>query len=338
MVPVCPGYGIKERLGEGGFGTVYAIKVVKLSPGMSNLDLLEEEIYALSQLSHPNIVSFIEVVEHKSVKHIVMEYCGRGDLRKFLNFHLELCATVPESRIKSIFVQLLLALHHCHHSFFGEWSLLHRDIKPENVLFSENGTVKLGDFGLSKILEASQQQAISFVGTPGYLAPEVFAGKRYGAKADMFSLGCLLYEMCALDAPIFSGKDNKQPIQDRIPDTFSPEVKSLAGSLLQHEPSKRPSSADLLSRRYVAEWLREISSRPTPECSIDHREVLQALTVREQRLSERERSLKARERAFEAKEASLEAQMRRLALRASLSPPPEDKTRRKQKSASPAQR
>jgi serine/threonine protein kinase len=79
-------------------------------------------------------------------------------------------------------VQLLLALHHCHHSFLGEWSLLHRDIKPENgelngmnqvsasmlpsstVLFSENGTVKLGDFGLSKILEASQQQAISFVG------------------------------------------------------------------------------------------------------------------------------------------------------------------------------
>jgi serine/threonine protein kinase len=79
-------------------------------------------------------------------------------------------------------VQILLALHHCHHSFFGEWSLLHRDIKPENgealtlshlpspirsllaVLFSGNGTVKLGDFGLSKILEASQQQAISFVG------------------------------------------------------------------------------------------------------------------------------------------------------------------------------
>lgn len=114
MVPVCPGYGIKERLGEGGFGTVYraerkkdrrvrssdlpqlitsqvyAIKVVKLSAGMSNLDLLEEEIYALSQLSHPNVVSFIEVVEHKSVKHVVMEYCGRGDLRKFLNFHLEL--------------------------------------------------------------------------------------------------------------------------------------------------------------------------------------------------------------------------------------------------------
>ncbi|RSH94130.1 G2-specific serine/threonine protein kinase [Saitozyma podzolica] len=273
---------------------VYAIKVVKLSAGMSNLDLLEEEIYALSQLSHPNVVSFIEVVEHKSVKHVVMEYCGRGDLRKFLNFHLELCATVPESRIKSIFVQLLLALHHCHHSFFGEWSLLHRDIKPENVLFSENGTVKLGDFGLSKILEASQQQAISFVGTPGYLAPanqEVFAGKRYGAKADMFSLGCLLYEMCALDAPIFSGKDNKQPIQDGIPDTFSPEVKSLAGSLLQHE--------------------RELSSRPTPECSIDHFEVLQALTVREEGLSARERSLKARERAFEAKEASLEAQMRR---------------------------
>ncbi|GFZ44316.1 hypothetical protein JCM24511_02038 [Saitozyma sp. JCM 24511] len=175
MVPVCPGYGIKERLGEGGFGTVYraerkldrrvyAIKVVKLSAGMSNLDLLDEEIYALRQLSHPNIVSFIEVVEHKSVKHVVMEYCGRGDLKKFLNFYLELCATIPESRIKSIVVQLLLALHHCHHSFFGEWSLLHRDIKPENVLFSENGTVKLGDFGLSKILEASQQQAISFVG------------------------------------------------------------------------------------------------------------------------------------------------------------------------------
>jgi serine/threonine protein kinase len=79
-------------------------------------------------------------------------------------------------------VQILLALHHCHHSFFGEWSLLHRDIKPENgealtlslvrspirsllaVMFSGNGTVKLGDFGLSKILEASQQQAISFVG------------------------------------------------------------------------------------------------------------------------------------------------------------------------------
>ena len=90
------------------------------------------------------------------------------------------------------------------HEFLGK-KIIHRDIKSHNVFLSEDGTVKLGDFGISKILEGSKSRASTTIGTPFYISPEMVKGEKYNEKTDLWSLGVLLYEMCALKYP-FIGK------------------------------------------------------------------------------------------------------------------------------------
>lgn len=163
----CPGYKFRSRLGEGGFGVVYlaerqrdkqvwlvfaavlteqlfAVKAIKNFQTSLDERLLQDEITALSSLSHPHVVALSEVVQDCSRTYVVMEFCSGGDLRRLLNYYLDAgyvtrstytdssSLDMPERRVKSILYQLVLALHHCHHSYFGGWMLLHRDIKPEN--------------------------------------------------------------------------------------------------------------------------------------------------------------------------------------------------------------
>lgn len=96
-----------------------------------------------------------------------------------------------------LFTQIVVGLHHCHARKAGP--ILHRDIKPDNV-FLENGleSVKLGDFGLSRTLDSPNALAQTFLGTPYYMSPEQISHQAYNLKSDIWSLGCLLYEMCAL--------------------------------------------------------------------------------------------------------------------------------------------
>ena len=110
-----------------------------------------------------------------------------------------------EEEILKIFAQLSDALRLMHnHELLGK-KIIHRDIKSHNVFITEDGTVKLGDFGISKILEGSKARASTVIGTPFYISPEMVKGEKYDEKTDLWSLGVLLYEMCALKYP-FIGK------------------------------------------------------------------------------------------------------------------------------------
>jgi NIMA (never in mitosis gene a)-related kinase len=99
----------------------------------------------------------------------------------------------------AFFVQICLGVR-----FLYEKNVLHRDLKPENIFLTAGNRVKIGDFGISKTLETTHQKASTIIGTPQYLSPEVCEGLEYDYQSDMWSLGCILYELAALKSPFHS--------------------------------------------------------------------------------------------------------------------------------------
>jgi serine/threonine protein kinase len=106
--------------------------------------------------------------------------------------------------------QLLQALHECHQST-AHPTILHRDIKPENVFLDKSLNVKLGDFGLSRTVEHQEAFAETFVGTPYYMSPELVEESKYNTKSDIWALGCLMYELCALEYFVFDSDRRFKP-------------------------------------------------------------------------------------------------------------------------------
>ena len=146
-----------------------------------------------------------------------------------------------EDVIMQWFVQLCLALEYIH-----KRKILHRDLKSQNVFMTRNSTLKLGDFGISKVLENTNDQALTVQGTPYYMSPEVCQSLPYNYTSDVWALGCILYELCTLQHA-FSGENLLglvfKIVQDKqgpIPDMYSQEMKDLVSKLLVKDEKKRP--------------------------------------------------------------------------------------------------
>lgn len=182
--------------------------------------------------------------------------------------------TVLQEFVWKVFSQLVSALYRCHAGQEapppGQESdltqnkpavgirrkdedqiILHRDLKPENVFLTNGSTVKLGDFGLSKLLSA-HDFASTYVGTPFYMSPEICSSERYSGKSDVWSLGCIMYELCALEPP-FNARSHLELIQKirlgktkPLPGHYSKELGALIASCLQVDPNKRPDTVGML--------------------------------------------------------------------------------------------
>ena len=111
---------------------------------------------------------------------------------------------MDEETILSWFTQICLALKHIH-----DRKILHRDLKAQNVFLMKSGIVKLGDFGIARVLSSTSEMAATVVGTPYYISPEIVQSNTYNFKTDVWSIGVLLYEMCALKPP-FNGQNLHQ--------------------------------------------------------------------------------------------------------------------------------
>lgn len=131
--------------------------------------------------------------------YIVMEHCENGDMAQLIKKCKAEKDFVAEDVIWKIFMQIILALRECHNRKEGK--IIHRDLKPGNVFFDFGNNVKLGDFGLSRILTAESQYAKTNVGTPYYMSPEQINETKYDEKTDIWSAGCVLYEMVSLRPP-----------------------------------------------------------------------------------------------------------------------------------------
>jgi hypothetical protein len=207
-LPQVPGYETLAVLGRGAMGIVYqarhtqlprlvALKMIRggASAGPEELQRFRTEAEAIARLQHAHIVQIFEVGEHDGLPFLALEYCAGGSLEK------KLAGTpLPPQETATLLAQLARAMHAAHAR-----GIVHRDLKPANVLLAEDGTPKIGDFGLAKQLDVAGQTATGTVmGTPSYMAPEQARGqsKTLGPACDIYALGAILYH-CLTGRPPF---------------------------------------------------------------------------------------------------------------------------------------
>ncbi|NXA87852.1 NEK2 kinase, partial [Melanocharis versteri] len=315
----------------------------------SEKQMLVSEVNLLRELRHPNIVRYYDrIIDRSSTTlYIVMEYCDGGDLASLIakcakERHVK-CVRgahfLDESFVLRVLTQLTLALKECHRRSDGGVTV-HRDLKPANVFLDGKQNVKLGDFGLARILHHDTSFATTFVGTPYYMSPEQMNYMSYNEKSDIWSLGCLVYELCALSPPFtaYNQKELAEKIREgrvrRIPYRYSDELNDLLREMLNVKDYCRPSVEDILlhplieglvaeeqkqnsDRRGLRPWEPErlqysdaaVNELKRKEQQLQERE--QAIKEREQRLEQRERELCVRERLAEDKLARAENLLKR---------------------------
>ena len=253
-----------------------------------------QEAKLLASLRHPNIVACVEsFVDKKSKKLcIVQEYCAGGDVHQRLretkarhrrgvvtkgyypavsgDTQKTLPSGLTESRAVDWFTEILLGMKHVH-----DRKVLHRDLKTQNVFLTADGRCRLGDFGVSKVLSGTHNLASTAVGTPYYLSPEICENKRYDHKSDVWSLGCVLYELCAGAHP-FDAASLKLLVAKITKGAYAPvpgvsaEVSLAIEAMLQRDARKRPSVNELLQRQPFARRAEALLDRETFEAEFSH--------------------------------------------------------------------
>ena len=263
-------YRVREKLGQGGMGVVYAAEDVRLGREVALKFLpenardaqarerLQREARAASALNHPNICTIYDVGEHEGEFFIAMELL-RGETLQ----HRLWRGTLPLEIALEIALQLSEALQAAHAK-----GILHRDLKPSNIFLSEHGQAKLLDFGLARSLRlapaagASDRTATMMhphltspgtaLGTVAYMSPEQARGEELDARSDLFSLGAVLYEMGAGQAPfaapstalIFDAILNRNPVPlSRVNPKVPPELERIVGKALERDRDLRYQSA-----------------------------------------------------------------------------------------------
>ncbi|KAL0033084.1 hypothetical protein WJX79_002163 [Trebouxia sp. C0005] len=257
---------LQQKAGSGSFAIVWkamhketgkVVAIKEISTDRLNKKLkqsLESEVSILKQIRHKNIVHLEDVVEESSYLYLVMEYCAGGDLAGYIRR----CKRVPEVTACAVMRQLGAGLKEL-------WSrqMVHRDLKPQNLLLSDNtpqAVLKIADFGFARHLQ-QQELANTLCGSPLYMAPEILKSQQYDAKADLWSVGTILYEL-VVGRPPYNGSNHIVLLQNierneaRIPATIakhlSPACIELIYSLLERNPVQRISFEEFFNHPFLA--------------------------------------------------------------------------------------
>uniref|UniRef100_A0A8D0GQ73 non-specific serine/threonine protein kinase n=1 Tax=Sphenodon punctatus TaxID=8508 RepID=A0A8D0GQ73_SPHPU len=260
------GYIVLKELGEGSFGRVllvhdkgssqkYAMKEIRLPKSTSDVQNSRKEAIMLAKMEHPNIVAYKESFEADGHLYIVMEYCDDGDLMQKIKHQRG--KLFPEDLILHWFAQICLGVKHIH-----DRRVLHRDIKSKNILLTCNGKAKLGDFGSARLLTNPMAYACTYVGTPYYVPPEIWENMPYNNKSDIWSLGCILYELCTLKHP-FQANSWKHLIlkickgfYNPLSSHYSYELHYLIKQMFKKNPKNRPSASTILARGCLSKLIK----------------------------------------------------------------------------------
>ena len=259
-------YKILKKIGEGSFGVVYLVHHIKTSSFcvMKKIDLTNlskeeikesyNEVNILKKLDHPNIIKFIEVKPMKKYIEIVTEFAEKGDLYKQLKLQQEKNEHFPEKVIIDWLIQTCQALKYVHSKH-----VIHRDIKPQNIFLTKKGSIKLGDFGISKTLNNTLEKAKTFVGTAYYLPPELINGKKYTYMVDMWSLGVTFYQLMTFKMPFdgnnlaaiikkISTGEKFEKISNKL---YSEQLINLVYKMMDSRPNRRPKPDEILNMEFI---------------------------------------------------------------------------------------
>ncbi|EGD74656.1 NEK/NEK1 protein kinase [Salpingoeca rosetta] len=259
-----------RTLGAGSFGKAFLVRnkdtrqlcVMKEMKCKTKADLEEaiKESKFHASVSHRNIIQYFDVFQEGSrTVFIVMEYGQGGDLQAQIKRKRMARQRFPEATIVKWLVQACMALQYLH-----QQGKLHRDIKAGNLFLDAKGNIKLGDFGIARVLEAnaarmSARTCKTPVGTPLTMAPEIAAGKAYGQKVDIWGIGCVLYELIQLKPAFFAqsldgllSRIRRGKYDTRYPDHVSKDLQQLIAMMLRVDPNKRPSAARILAHPFLA--------------------------------------------------------------------------------------
>jgi NIMA (never in mitosis gene a)-related kinase 1/4/5 len=213
-------------------------------------------------ISHPNITGYKEsfIDEPTSTLCLVVEYSDNGDFLSKIQDHAKKGTFFKESDIWIYFLQMVIGLKALH-----DLKICHRDIKCANIFLSLNQEVKLGDFNVSKVAKKGSM-LYTQTGTPYYASPEVWKDKPYDYKSDIWSLGCVLYEIVTLRPPFkafdMKGLYKKVVSVDYppVPSRYSSELQNIIKAMLQSNPSARPSCEQILQMTSIFKNIKENSS------------------------------------------------------------------------------
>lgn len=257
------GYEIIKAIGKGKFAIVYRAKrlvdgtIVALKKILiENMDAKArnkclKEVRLLQSLNHPNIVAYLDSFIEGNELIIVFEWAESGDLKRQVRKAQERQVRFEERVIWKYFAQMCEAIRHMH-----ERRIMHRDLKPANIFLTLNGTVKVGDLGLGREMSEHTVEAHSKVGTPLYMSPEVLRGDGYDFRSDIWSVGCLLYELAMLKSPFKAEGLNLYSLFQKIskadyqplPEHYSQELRDLAYSMINIDPNCRPNINEVCAK------------------------------------------------------------------------------------------
>eukprot|EP00906_Rhabdomonas_costata_P023500 RCo033808 len=261
-------YRFQKLIGNGSFGQVFLVQADGADPerpdyfvvkkihiaGLSEKECKDaaNEVAILKLLDHPNIIKYVDrFITNDGFLNIVMEYCEGGDLGGLIARAQESGQTFPEERVVVLAFEMLQALKYVH-----SVKILHRDIKPGNILLTADHQIKLADFGISKRL-VDTVHAQSVVGTPYYLAPEVCEGKPYDYAGDVWSMGCVIYELAALRRAFEASnllavvRAITSATYPALPSSFSASFAGMIRRMLAPKAAQRPSVHCLLEEYFI---------------------------------------------------------------------------------------
>ena len=276
-------FEILEKLGEGSYSTVYkvkrkidnqiyALKKVKLS----NLNEKEKtnslnEVRILASVKSKYVISYKEAFfdEKDSTLGVVMEYADNGDLYKKILEYKQKKIYFEEIDIWKIFIQLVKGLKALH-----DLQILHRDLKSANVFLFKDGHAKLGDLNVSKV--AKRGLGYTQTGTPYYASPEIWKDLPYDNKSDIWSLGCVLYEMITLHPP-FRSKNMDELYKKvlsgdigNLPEKYSNDLYEVVLLMMKVNSNKRPNCNDILNNTFVKKRIEYFKSMNNSENNEDN--------------------------------------------------------------------
>ncbi len=250
-------YEVFEIAGVGGMGSVFratdrelggevALKVVRLDllendPAL--LEWLKSEIRLSRRITHPNVVRTHDYVEADGLSFITMEYVAGVSLRGLIDSR----GAIAPSACIALGAQLFRALHAAH-----EQGVVHRDVKPDNVLLSDDGVLKVMDFGIARLVQTSDTASLDHAGTLAYMAPEQILAEPLDGRTDLYAAGVVLYEALTGRLPYSESSPmalfarmmtSKPPDAAELRPDVSPALSGLLMSLMAVTPDDRPSSA-----------------------------------------------------------------------------------------------